>query len=793
MKYTLLLFMALVLATANAQDCHFVLQGKVIDQHDGKPLKGAIIAIYGLEKEVFSNENGDFVIQGLCVGFYEIEISHIDCGTQFVPIKLERNITKTFYLEHHVEALNEVALIKKVNNLLAQQTIDATVFENKLSQSFAEALTEIQGINTLKTGNSIAKPLLQGMYGSRVLTNNQGVRMQDMEWGAEHAPNIATSSVEGVSLAVGAKALKYGGDAVGGVIVLDPRKPVFKNRQKHTAIFSAYSNGLGVLSSQKFEKDFKNGLFYGIQASYKKAGNNHNAAGYLQNTGLEQTSISIPFGWHLAHKGIDAYISYFKANNGILRNSHIGNLQDLINQINGDTAIPIGDFTYNIENPRQDVSHILTKISAYYHFENLGRWTLQYDFQQNNRKEFDVRLGDRNKLPGTDLQLQTHGFQSNFKLDTSYDKVLELGVETAYQTHFPNPATGVKRLIPDYNSLNFGAYLYGLKTLSPSWEIEGSIRTDRVQIKADKFYKTSRWESLGYNTDFLDFVVADFKTQILTAAKLNFNTQSAALSFHYNQQGHRVSTHLQYIERAPNPAELFSEGLHHSAARIELGSLRMRKEKAHKLGVQYSYSSDQRTFLLAPYFNRINDFMALIPSGLEFTIRGTFPVWEYQQTNANFTGVDFKWTEHFSNELKFTNGASLVKAIDLKNNTPFPNIPPVSTQHELEYLFKNIKGLSVQLGGEYNFRQNEVPEDLMIFNPYTQKEQLLEINKAPNGYFLLSSLVEYQFPKSGTTQYKLRLSGENLTNLAYQNYLNRLRYFSNELGINFQLQLQINF
>ncbi|MDG1213562.1 MAG: carboxypeptidase-like regulatory domain-containing protein, partial [Flavobacteriaceae bacterium] len=524
MKYILLLFMSFVLGYAHAQDCHLVIKGKVIDQHNGKPLKGAIIAIYGLEKEVFSNENGDFVLQGLCRGFYEIEVSHIDCGTQFIPINLTENITKTFYLEHHVEALNEVALIKKANNLLEQQTIDATVFENKISQSFAEALTEIQGISTLKTGNSIAKPLLQGMYGSRVLTNNQGVRMQDMEWGAEHAPNIATSSVEGVSLAVGAKALKYGGDAVGGVIVLDPRKPVFKNSQKHTAIFSAYSNGLGILSSQKFERDFENGLFYGIQASFKKAGNNQNTDGYLLNTGLEQTSISIPFGWHLAHKGIDAYISYFKANNGILRNSHIGNLQDLINQINGNTTIPIGDFTYNIENPRQEVSHILAKISAYYHFENLAKWTLQYDFQQNNRKEFDLRLGDRNKLPGTDLQLQTHAVQSNFKLDTSYDKALEFGVETAYQIHFPNPATGVKRLIPDYNSLNFGAYLYGLKTLSSAWEIEGSIRADRVQINADKFYKTSRWASLGYNIDFSDFVVADFDTQILTAAKLNFNT-----------------------------------------------------------------------------------------------------------------------------------------------------------------------------------------------------------------------------------------------------------------------------
>jgi len=53
MKYILLLLMSLVLTLVNAQDCHFIIQGKVIDQHDGKPLEGAIVAIYGLQKEVF--------------------------------------------------------------------------------------------------------------------------------------------------------------------------------------------------------------------------------------------------------------------------------------------------------------------------------------------------------------------------------------------------------------------------------------------------------------------------------------------------------------------------------------------------------------------------------------------------------------------------------------------------------------------------------------------------------------------------------------------------------------------
>ena len=52
--------MSFVLGYAHAQDCHLVIKGKVIDQHNGKPLKGAIIAIYGLEKEVFSKPSYTF-------------------------------------------------------------------------------------------------------------------------------------------------------------------------------------------------------------------------------------------------------------------------------------------------------------------------------------------------------------------------------------------------------------------------------------------------------------------------------------------------------------------------------------------------------------------------------------------------------------------------------------------------------------------------------------------------------------------------------------------------------------
>jgi iron complex outermembrane receptor protein len=40
-----------------------------------------------------------------------------------------------------------------------------------------------------------------------------------------------------------------------------------------------------------------------------------------------------------------------------------------------------------------------------------------------------------------------------------------------------------------------------------------------------------------------------------------------------------------------------------------------------------------------PFINSIGNFMFLRP-GFETTIRGAFPVWEYQQTNARLAGVD---------------------------------------------------------------------------------------------------------------------------------------------------------
>jgi iron complex outermembrane receptor protein len=43
-------------------------------------------------------------------------------------------------------------------------------------------LTEIAGVSSLKTGSSVVKPVINGLFGSRVPINNN-VRLEDQEWG----------------------------------------------------------------------------------------------------------------------------------------------------------------------------------------------------------------------------------------------------------------------------------------------------------------------------------------------------------------------------------------------------------------------------------------------------------------------------------------------------------------------------------------------------------------------------------------------------------------------------------
>jgi len=256
----------------------------------------------------------------------------------------------------------------------------------------------------------------------------------------------------------------------------------------------------------------------------------------------------------------------------------------LIVRINRDPAI-IEDFTYDIDNPKQDVTHHLGRLRYFKRFEQLGKWTTQYDFQHNQRLEFDTRrTAELSKIASLDLELTTHTLTSDFVLDSKYDYSLDFGVLARYQDNFADPGTGNRRLIPDYEKYDAGLFVTGKYNINDNVIIDGGVRYDYNYIDAKKFYLKTRWEERGYDQDFTDIIIEDVGNQWLTNPKFEYHSFSATTGLNYVFEGnYELRGNYALSQRAPNPSELFSDGLHHSSARIEIGDLRIEQLNRKRL------------------------------------------------------------------------------------------------------------------------------------------------------------------------------------------------------------------
>jgi len=781
---------------SNAQNCTYTLSGKVVDYHDGSVLVGAIISVVGQEKSAISTIEGKYELTGICKGANELEVSHPECATIFIPIEITSDTIFNIKLEHHLEELEEVKVVSDAifdkTNSAQEVKLKSQTLEKYSAATLGDALKELGGVSTLNTGATIVKPAIHGLIGSRVLIINDGVRMQDMEWGDEHAPTIDINSAGSISVIKGASALQYGGDAIGGTIVLEQLKFPAKDTLFGKTLLTAMSNGRGGTLATELTKVHDDGFFIRGQSSFKRLGDQEAPDYELSNTGIQELGASVQFGKRKLEWGFGGKYSYYDAEIAILRASHIGSVDDLIRSINSGEPLIIRNFTYNLLNPRQKVRHHIAKIDGYKRFEGVGKWSVQYDFQNNKRLEFDIRRGDRDNRASLDLELTTHTLSTDFKWDSDENFKLQIGALGRYQDNFANPDTGVRRLIPDYEKYELGTFAIGEYIVNNSWTIDAGLRYDYSKIDALKFYQTSRWEERGYDVDFAELVLENRGTQLLTNPIFDYSNVSATLGFNYTTLNQNIKFNYALAQRAPNPAELFSDGLHHSAARIELGDIRIKSETSHKLMLTYQRNFNRWGFSLEPYANFINDFILLEPTGVELNIRGAFPVWNYRQTDARLLGVDASvfsdWSNHWRSEHQF----SIVKGNDIENNIALINIPSANISNKLVYSKPECKDLQISLQSQYVFHQNEFPQNIQVFSPEQQEDVLLEINTAPEAYHLLNfdTQLVFDLDKQKLTT---SLSINNILNTNYREYLNRQRFFADDLGRNIMLQVKLNY
>ena len=784
-----------------SQECNLFLKGKVTDFHDDSFLIGALVKIEGTNFFSQTNLNGEFEIEGICPGRYILNISHPNCKSKTKNINLKENKIFDLKLEHHINELEEIIVsdsrLSRTRKSVQEVLVDISEINSYGSNTLVDALNYIPGASILKTGNSIGKPVIHGMYGSRVGIVTDGFRQYDQQWGPDHAPNVDFDSFETIQLIKGAAALKYGGDTSAGSIILSSKRKVLRDTLFGTSFINLESNGWGGKFGSRLEKNYSNGFYINGNFTGKRYGDFNTPNYILSNTGFKEVDFSIKLGKDLVSKGWNLKYSNYNLEPGILKASHIGNVQDLFFALNSSEPSIIDDFTYNVGAPNQRASHQRLTFKYFRSFKNDVKLDFGYSYQNNKRKEFDIRRGGRTNIPVVDLLLKTHNLMlgfSNIKME-NWD--FEFGYNGLIQDNFSTPDTGVKRLIPDYIKFENGIYILGSYQESNSFLWEWGLRLDHVFYDAKKYYYKSVWEERNYDVLFNEFETGtDFANQILVNPKFNYLNVSAQTGIS-TKISDNSEFNISYIlsQRAPNPSELFSDGLHHAMAAIEYGNLSINPETSHKFLLSLSKTKPNYNWSLEPFISKTFNYIFIEPTGLKQTIRGAFPVWTYKSTDAFLTGIDLNYSQSIIENLRFDIGASYVYAQDILNSEPLILIPPLNSFQKLKFSPKKSKW-TFEISNHISAKQNRFPDSNFIFDYIedgTIVSKTVDISESPSGFHRLDAIFSLQIRNQKNLTTNLRLIAQNILNSDYRDYLNRMRYYSSELGRNLQIQLNFNY
>jgi iron complex outermembrane receptor protein len=782
-----------------SQDCNYNLEGKVMDINENTPLEAAVIQLLGSNVNVITDANGFFSIKNLCPGKLKIKISHINCKELIKEVDFKASSSFIFTMKHHVENLNEVVLSKlKVDKLSSTNKIHSLnelERERYSSKGLAGVLEQISGVNILSTGNSIGKPIIHGMFGSRVGIVYNDILLENQQWGQDHAPNVDVNAFESVRLVKGAAALKYSGSTPGGIIILEPSLPEPIDSLYGKTILNGFSNGKGVGLNTNWVKSFKNGAFYKFQASKKNNGD-FSAPNYvLSNTGNKENNFSFSFGKNSPQKKWKLYVSYFDSEVGILKSSHIGSLKDLYRAISSDVPLVINPYSSNIAYPKQANKHYTANLDYTKNINAKNNWNIKYSWQQNNRKEFDVRRGVLKNTAALDLNLITHNLTTNYEWRNALGD-FDSGIFIQIQDNSSNPNTGIKRLIPDHFKTKFGSYFTATFNPTNDLNIGAGLRYEYQQNNVQKFYRNSRWDTENYEPLLGQYVIREVLSQKLVKRDIVFNTLSFNAGVRKSLSSlYTLALNYNYAERAPDIAEMFSDGLHHALASIEYGNPFLKKETTQKFALDFEKKDGVLQYSMGPFLTLGKNYIIIEPSGFEQTIRGAFPVWEYSSISAIIKGIDLDLSYSFSDKIVFKHNTSWVEGKNTSTNSPIVNIPPLTLNNKFQFSIPNWKYFSFSINSKTVFSQNRFPNNnysVSVVEDGVRVQRTVDVSTPPPSYHDLGLDLNWGSYPFISGKISFSLAFENILNTDYRNYLNRLRFYAAEVGRNVVLQIKIH-
>ncbi len=765
----------------------FSLRGKVTDRQD-YPLEGAHLHIDN--KFILTEENGNYQID-LKEGKHRVTVSYIGFKDVDTVISLSEDTVVNFSLEEDQASLSEVLINGTTRRKTSEniEKVDQTYLQDQFSGSLAKSLEKLPGVNSVEIGGGASKPIIRGLGFNRVAVSENGIKQEGQQWGADHGLEIDALSVENIEIVKGVGAIENGSDAIGGVVrIKNDRVPQNGFTGEFVSLAKSVNQSLTASTNLAYKSDK---FFYKLKATGSEFGDyniptdnivylSQNIPIYnerLKNTAGKENDISAQIGYLGDHyKGTLSFSNvYFKS--GFFPGAHgipsTSRVQD-----DGDRR--------NIDYPFQRVNHFkaINKNEWFFHDADLE---VILGFQNNNRQEWSRfhthYSGQQAPAVNPDLELQfnlnTLDAQVKFSKDFSEKHKSSLGIQNQIQD---NRIAGFNFLLPEYKRNNHALYATHNYEAFEKLQLNLGARLDISQIEIEQFYDEYLYEYLigrGRNAEEAN----DYATRSPSINRnfTNFNIMGGVL--YQADKNLDFSLNAGTSFRLPTAIELGANGIHHGSFRHERGDPNLAAEKGFVVDGQANFSKNGWKSSLSPYLYYFDNYIFLNPSGQFSILPHAGQIYQFTQSEAFITGIEFDLHKTFAQKLRTQLTLEYLYNRQLTGNSrrnyPLPFTPPVNGFAEVGYKLFETSSL---------FTDTE----LFINSAFAMDQNRIAQNeKTTPGYEIFGGGIKSTL-KFGNFKANFNLQATNVFNKKYFNHTNFYRALEiPEMGRNIQLMLRI--
>ncbi|MGE0400291.1 MAG: TonB-dependent receptor [Kofleriaceae bacterium] len=781
---TIVTFVAFVRPARAA--CSATIEVHVVDSKTGEAIAGATVMV-GSSYVGATDDDGRVSVVSPCGQGIALRVERADYLPEEITSDVEQPSARIEIAL--TQGAGEVIVVEgrapPLTDMRSSTVLTGAALERTRGRSFADALADVPGVAQLRSATGLGKPIVRGQYGRRLLTLVDGVRHRSQDWGIDHAPEIDPFIADKLTVVRGASGVRYGPDAIGGAILVDP--PALRQTPgiEGEAHLIGLSNGAGGSTAARIQGAPRAipELAWRTEASVRRLAASTTPDYALDNTGLFEWSAGATVGYRGRGEYTLSYVRY-QARIGVCTCLRIDSADDFFAQL--ESRRPIGVDSYRrdlaIERPYQAVSHDLAIARARWSVPG-GELSARYAFQYDHRREYDI-VRDAIDGPQYNFRLLTNDAEVSFDhrpLKISEDAHLRGSVGATGLAQW-NRYTGLT-LIPDFTAWSVGAFAIE-RLIAPQYEVEVGARLDTLSRSAS--FLRRDFLSLVRSDQIARDACSDSEAEFVDCDS-SYRTLSTSAGALYRFGDWSAKLDLSTASRAPNTDEQYLNGTSPTFPVLGLGKPDLGPETTYSASATVTHQSTHVAGELSAYANTIDDYIYFAPAIdangdpiFDVLIRGTFPRFTTRAVDALFYGADGGVVVTPVTGLELGAQFSVVRARNRTDGGYLVFVPPDRARGSVTYRRSTLWGARnpyLSVAGTYVTRQRRF-------------DVSADLSAPPPAYATLDAELGFE---SCVCEHALRfaLQGTNLTNTRYRDYTSLLRYFADQPG--WQLLFRMSF